>query len=68
MKWTTLVEEDAGHSPGGEAKCDAQKAVSKSKIESFGVEEEMDMEDTAPDGGWGWVVAWASFVTWVSFQ
>ena len=29
-------------------------------------EEKVDDEDTAPDGGWGWVVAGAGFTTWVS--
>ncbi|XP_063886780.1 monocarboxylate transporter 13-like isoform X2 [Scylla paramamosain] len=60
------AERDADHSPGaGTNEQNAQNATAKSKTEGSAVDEEMDMEDAAPDGGWGWVVAWASFVTWV---
>ena len=47
---------------------DSHNAAVLGKAESLVVEEKVDNEDTAPDGGWGWVVAGAAFTTWVSLK
>ena len=45
-----------------------QNAVVKGTAGSVVAADSVDVEDTAPDGGWGWVVAWAGFVIWVRLK
>lgn len=47
---------------------DVRNALMKNKTGSFVEAERVDIEDTAPDGGWGWVIAFAGFVTWVRLK